>query len=130
MLQRFRGLIVLLALLATLPYGPARAADEKQEAAEPVYDLGKGIDPPRLVHHVEPEYTPGSRGVRVEGIVAVGLVVTSAGMPKDLRVVQSLDKDIDATVVDAVKQWRFDPARKEGKSVAVRITVEVRFHQM
>jgi len=43
---------------------------------------------------------------------------------------RSLDKDIDQAAVDAVRQWRFDPAKKEGKPVAVRVSVEIRFHDM
>jgi outer membrane biosynthesis protein TonB len=32
--------------------------------------------------------------------------------------------------VDAVKQWRFEPGTKEGKPVAVKISVEIRFHDL
>jgi len=32
--------------------------------------------------------------------------------------------------MEAVKQWRFEPARKEGKPVAVGVTIEVVFHPM
>jgi TonB family protein len=55
-------------------------------------------------------------------------VVTSQGLPKDPQVVKSLDKDVDQSALDAVRQWRFDPAKKDGKSVAVRIAIELDFH--
>jgi TonB family protein len=45
-------------------------------------------------------------------------------------VVKSLDKDIDQSAVEAVKQWHFDPAKKGDQPVAVKITVEIRFHSM
>jgi TonB family protein len=45
-------------------------------------------------------------------------------------VVRSLDKDVDQSAVDAVQQWRFEPAKKAGKSVAVKLSAEIRFNEM
>jgi periplasmic protein TonB len=98
---------------------------------EPVVDIGPGITPPRVTHQVTPVNNPDdSRGFRISGTVLVGLVVSSQGEVKDVHVVKSLDKDIDQSAIDAVKQWRFEPAKKGDKPVAVRITVEIRFHSM
>jgi TonB family protein len=60
----------------------------------------------------------------------IGLVVSSKGLPREVHVVRSLDKDLDKNAVEAVEQWRFDPARKAGNPVAVRITVEIRFQDL
>jgi len=32
--------------------------------------------------------------------------------------------------MEALKQWRFAPARKNDKAVAVRVAVEIEFHSM
>jgi protein TonB len=96
------------------------------ETEEKVYDLGPGITPPRVIRQVNPEYS-GERGVRVTGTVTVALIVTSRGLPKDPHVVKGLDKDMDESTIAAVKQWRFDPAKKDGKAVAVNITLEIKF---
>jgi periplasmic protein TonB len=64
------------------------------------------------------------------GVVAIGVVVTSKGLPDDAKVVKSLEKDVDRCALDAVKQWRFAPAKKDGKPVAVHITIEIEFHSM
>ncbi len=95
---------------------------------EPVYELGKGVEPPRPVHQVSPEHS--SKGFRVSGTVLIGLVVSSHGEPGEVHVIRSLEKDVDQSAVDAVKQWRFEPATKDGKPVAVKISVEIRFHDM
>jgi len=98
---------------------------------EPVLDIGPGITPPHVIHQVLPQNKPeDERGFRISGTVLVGLVVSSTGEPKDVHVVKSLDRDIDETAIDAVKQWKFDPAKKGDQPVAVRITVEIRFHSM
>jgi periplasmic protein TonB len=120
-LQNRRALTLsLMTLLATV----AAAQDE------PVADMGPGITPPRVIHQVNPAYKPDSEGFRISGIVLVGLVVSSKGEPKDVRVVRSLEKAVDQSAVEAVQQWQFEPARKGGLAIAVRITVEIRFHSM
>ena len=68
--------------------------------------------------------------MRVAGSVTIGLVVTSRGLPESVQVIKSLEKDVDQSAVDAVKQWRFDPGKKEGKAVAVRIALEFDIHSM
>jgi len=109
-----------------LAAAPGDPADGEQ-----VFDIGPGITPPRVTHQVTPVNKPDDdRGFRISGTVLVGLVVSSSGEPKDVHVAKSLDKEIDQSAVDAVKQWRFDPAKKGNQPVAVRITVEIRFHSM
>lgn len=99
------------------------------ESDEKVYDLGPGITQPRVIKQVMPHYAD-SRAVRIEGSVTIQLVVSSRGLPKNPRVVKGIDKDVDQSALDAVAQWRFDPARKDGKPVAVRIVLEIEFHSM
>lgn len=94
-----------------------------------VYDLGPDITPPRVIKQVNPHY-PTDRGVRPVGSVLIALVVTSKGLPKDPRVVKGLDPELDQSAVEAVKEWRFAPAQKNGKAVAVRASVQIQFHEM
>lgn len=128
-------LVLALAFFALKPLH-ASAADDKsahdsaREEEERVYELSDGVTPPKLIHHVEPDYSPGSRNVRVEGSVLLAVTVTSAGACKNPRVVKSLDKDVDQAAVDAVKQWQFEPGKKDGKPVAVNVQIEIRFHSM
>ncbi len=102
---------------------PAQSDDEA------VYDLGPGVTPPRVVKQVNPHYS-NDRGVRAVGSVIIALVVSSKGLPKDPHVVKSLDKDLDQSAIDAVKEWIFSPAQKDGKPIAVRVSVQIQFHDM
>jgi protein TonB len=120
--------VVLLTVIGQSVLGLAAFAGPVDD--EPVLDIGPGITPPRVTHQVTPVNKPDDRGFRISGTVLVGLVVSSKGEPKDVHVVKSLDKDVDQTAVDAVKQWTFDPAKKGDQPVAVRVTVEIRFHSM
>jgi TonB family protein len=100
-----------------------------QTDEEQVYDLGPGVTPPRIIKQLNPHY-PNDRGVRAVGSVIIGLVVSSQGVPRDLRIVKSLDRDLDQSAIEAVKEWRFAPAQKDGKAVAVRVSLEIQFHDM
>ena len=97
---------------------------------EPVLDIGPGITPPRVTRQVNPAYKPDAEAFRITGSVIIGLVVSSKGEPKNVHVVRSLGKGVDESAVEAVAQWQFEPARKGNQPVAVKITVEIRFHSM
>ena len=103
---------------------PSQSTNDEQ-----VYDLGPGVSPPRITKQVNPHYA-NDRGVRAVGSVIIALVVSSKGLPKDPHIVKSLDKDLDQSAIDAVKEWRFAPAQKDGKAVAVRISLQIQFHSM
>jgi TonB family protein len=107
---------------------PAQSSDAR-DRTEDVYELGPGVTPPRITKQVTPRPS-GARGVRVVGSVTIELVVSSKGMPKDVHVLKGLDKDVDKSAVEAVEQWRFAPAQRDNKPVAVRVTLEIAFHEM
>jgi TonB family protein len=45
----------------------------------------------------------------------------------DVKVIHGFDPDMDQKAVDTVRQWRFDPGTRDGKPVAVQLSVEVSF---
>jgi TonB family protein len=55
------------------------------------------------------------------------MIVTAKGKVRDLKVIRSLDPGLDKQAVAAVSTWRFEPATKDGKPVAVHLPVEVTF---
>jgi TonB family protein len=86
-----------------------------------------GVTPPRVITAPDPQYTDAARKAKIHGTVALWLVVTAAGLPEYVHVARSLDSGLDQAAVDAVKQWTFEPAMKNGKPVAIAIFVEVNF---
>jgi len=92
-----------------------------------VYTVGGGVSAPRAIYKPDPEYSPEAREAKYQGTVVLSLVVAPDGRAHELRVVRSLGMGLDEKAIEAVKQWRFEPARKEGKPVAVAIDVEVNF---
>ncbi len=92
-----------------------------------VFQVGGGVSAPRALFTPDPEYSEEARRAKHEGTVVLWLVVGPDGRPRDLRVLRSLGLGLDEKAMDAVRQWRFEPARKNGTPVAVRVNVEVDF---
>jgi protein TonB len=44
-----------------------------------------------------------------------------------VRVAQSLGLGLDEKALEAVRQWRFEPGRLEGRAVAVVVNIQVNF---
>jgi TonB family protein len=95
---------------------------------EKVYEPGGDVKSPKLVHYVEPAFSPSSKEAFVEGTVKISTVVTREGVATKLRVMSGLNSEEDKTAVEAVKQWKFEPGTKAGQPVNVHVTVEVTFH--
>lgn len=102
--------------------------DKKDDAKEKVYVPGGDVKPPKLLHYVEPAFSPNSKEAFVEGVVRISTVVTTDGGVKDFHVVSGLNAEEDHTAVEALKQWKFQPGTKAGQPVNVRVTVEINFH--
>ena len=91
------------------------------------YRPGSGITPPSLLHEVKPVYTDEGRRRSVEGEVVMEVVVRADGSVGQVRVLQGLGSGLNERAADAVRQWRFAPARRFGKPVDVLVEVAVEF---
>jgi TonB family protein len=95
--------------------------------AEKIYKIGPGIIPPKVLEKTEPIYTDQARSAKLEGTVALVMVVGVDQRAHDIKVKKSLDPGLDASAVASIKTWRFQPGIKNGKPVPVRANVEVNF---
>jgi TonB family protein len=75
----------------------------------------------------EPGITPPARigvtlanAVGFSGNVMIGLIVDTEGVPQDLVVLKTADPNLNRGALDAVREWRYRPAMKDGKPVAVQ----------
>ena len=92
------------------------------------FELPPGVKPPVVISYPPPaEYSPEARRKRIEGIVKISMVVNEEGLPTDLQVVKGLGYRLDDNALDSARQYRFQPATKDGNAVPARITIEVNF---
>jgi TonB family protein len=92
-----------------------------------VTEVGPGISPPQVIFQPDPDYPIAARKRKQQGTCVLALVVDENGRPRDVHVIRSVNKLLDQNAIDAVTQWKFKPALREGKAVAVRTSVEVGF---
>jgi TonB family protein len=91
------------------------------------YRPGSGVDPPRLLREVRARYSDEARRANITGEVLLEIVVRRDGSVGDVRVLQRLGWGLDERAVQAVRQWRFAPARLKGTAVDVMVEVAVEF---
>ena len=92
-----------------------------------VYKPGDGVSAPSVIHEVKPVYPREVMQRKVQGSVWMAVVVLASGDVGDVRISKALDPDLDQEAIKAMKQWKFRPGTKDGKPVAVEVTVEMTF---
>ena len=92
-----------------------------------LFRVGGGVSAPYAIYKPEPEYSPEAREAKLQGSVVLELVVGTDGKARGIQVVRSLGMGLDDRAMEAVRQWRFEPAKKDGKPVPVAVDVEVSF---
>jgi TonB family protein len=80
-----------------------------------------------VVKETPPLYTKRAFDRGIEGRVVLKVIVRKDGTIGPVRVEQSLDKDLDEAAVEAVRNWRFDPAKVNGEPINVLTNIEVDF---
>jgi len=100
-----------------------------------LHRVGFGVLPPVPIQQVQPESTANQQAAQSsgkpkvkEGTVILAMTVGVEGNVHDLHVVRSLDIALDQKAIEAMRQWRFSPARMNGLPVPVQIDVETNFH--
>jgi TonB family protein len=92
-----------------------------------VYHVGGGVLPPKVLYDPDPDYSEAARRAKYQGTVVLWVIVGADGHPRDISVRRSLGMGLDEKAVEAVRRWKFDPAKKDGQAVAVQISIEVNF---
>jgi periplasmic protein TonB len=92
-----------------------------------VFRVGGGVSAPRVIYQPDPEYSEEARKAKYQGTVVLWMIVDPNGAPQQVRVTRKLGMGLDEKAIEAVRKWKFEPAMKDGKPVAVQISVEVNF---
>jgi TonB family protein len=92
-----------------------------------VYHAGKDLKSPVLKSKVEPEYSAEARAAKYSGTVLLRVEIGPDGTTQNVQVVRPLGLGLDEKAEQAVSQWRFQPATKDGQPVTMAATIEVNF---
>ena len=79
-------------------------------------------------YQVRPSYPSSARRLGVQGTTMLRVHVLDDGRVGDVDVEQSAGhRDLDQAAADAVRRWRFEPARRGDDAVAMWVRVPVEF---
>jgi len=92
-----------------------------------LYSVGGGVSAPKPTFAPDPEYSDEARKAKYQGVVILWCVVGADGRVRDVRVQRSLGMGLDEKAIEAVRTWKFEPARKDGVAVPVQVSIEVNF---
>ena len=108
--------------------GPGRGPGSKGGCCGGIYSAGDGVSIPRAIYSPEPEFSEEARRSKYQGEVTMLATIGADGRPRDLLVVRSLGMGLDEKALEAVRTWRFEPGKKDGRPVAVQMNIIVSFH--
>ena len=113
---------IRMAHIASVP------SEVKQSLATRAFRLESHDTPPTIAKKVEPEYSVLARHAGLECFgVLLHIWIDTAGVPGEFVLEHGCGYGFDEKAVEAVKQWRFHPALRNGDPIAAPATVEVNF---
>ena len=107
----------ILTLLATLA---------TNLCAQEVKKISKAETVAAVVRRVQPEYPTAARQLKMEGMVELKIVIDEAGGVERVAIVSG-NPVLTKAASEAVKQWKFAPAKDEGKAVKAEGTINITF---
>jgi TonB family protein len=85
------------------------------------------VTAPILLSKIEPEYSQDARAAKYQGTVLLYVEIGTDGLAHNIQVSRGLGFGLDEKAVQAVTQWKFKPATKDGQPVTVSANIEVNF---
>lgn len=93
-----------------------------------VFHVGNGISAPVAIFAPDPDYSDEARKAKYQGTVILQVIVGADGRVHNPRVMRALGMGLDEKAIEKVLTWKFDPSKKDGRPVAVEMSIEVSFN--
>ena len=106
--------LLLVALLSLVPASVVVAATPGRENPVPV-------------RTVAPEYPRELKADGVSGLVMVKCTIDEQGNVAGTEISKSSNEKFDRFATEALKKWKFKPARQDGTPVTVQVTIPIKF---
>jgi TonB family protein len=104
-----------LSVTAPLDGSPAQGTGQSSQ-----------LTPGKLIRRVDPTYPPLTRDAGIGGSVVLTAIVSRTGAVENVKAVRGPEPLAEAAA-EAVRQWVYEPYRRNGEPVAVQTTIIVRF---
>lgn len=85
------------------------------------------VEPPVPVRTAAPAYPDELRREGVSGLVMVKCDIDAQGNVTGTEIEKSSNAAFEKPAVDAVKKWKFKPAKQDGAPIAIKVTIPIKF---
>src|SRR5438132_3655756 len=93
-----------------------------------IYRVGPGTSAPKAIYSPDPEYSEEARKAKYQGVVILGVIIGLDGHVSEIHIARPVGHGLDEKAIEAVRHWKFEPAIRDGKPVAVMVNIEVSFN--
>ena len=97
------------------------------EEASPIGRPRGTLSGPVPVHKVDPKYPPATIRENIEGEVVLYAIIREDGSVDSIQLVRKLDSRLDTNAIQALAQWKFRPATRDGAPVDIEAVVHIPF---
>ncbi|HNX48793.1 MAG TPA: energy transducer TonB [Thermoanaerobaculaceae bacterium] len=113
----------------TVPGGfekPVTSPPTPQREDPPIL-CGGLVEPPVLTRRIDPRYPETARKAKVQGVVILEAIIDREGSVVDGRILRDIGFGCGDAALDAIRGWRYQPARLNSRTVSVYLTITVNF---
>jgi protein TonB len=87
-----------------------------------------GTEPPVPVRTVAPKFPDEMKRLGTSGLVTVSCMIDEKGNVSDPKIVKASNDAFSEPAMEALKKWKFKPAKKDGEAIAIRVNIPVQFN--
>jgi protein TonB len=87
-----------------------------------------GTEPPVPVRTVAPKYPDEMKRIGTSGLVTVSCMIDEKGNVTEPKIVKASNDAFSEPAIEALKKWKFKPAKKDGEAIAIRVNIPVQFN--
>jgi TonB family protein len=114
------------AIRAGDPSGAILAKSAEQVSVAPPIPVGGQAQQARLISSVSPAYPPLARSIGLQGEVTIDALIDSAGKVTAMKPLSG-PVALQQAAMDALRQWKYEPARLDGQPVSMHLSVTMKF---
>ncbi len=103
-----------------------KLANKEPSAPAPPLAVGGNVKQAKLISSMPPVYPALAKTQHVSGDVTVDALIDANGRVTTMKVVSGPSL-LQQAAMDALKQWKYQPATLDGKAVAMHLSVTIRF---
>jgi TonB family protein len=94
---------------------------------EQAFSLSDVDEKPKVMGQVKPNYPSDLKKQKLDGKAVVFFIVDKEGHVLQPRIVEATHPSFGQAALDAIRQWRFEPAKRDGRAAAARLQIPISF---